>query len=73
MNLGCRLFGLTIDARRLSAIRNERRPNSRYSSIDQCLQEVEQAESLYRTMHIPFIDATRFSIEEICSDVTTLV
>ena len=60
-----KLFGLTIDARRLSAIRNERRPNSRYSSMDQCLQEVEQAESLYRAMHIPFIDTTRFSIEEI--------
>ena len=60
-----KLFGLTIDARRLSAIRNERRPNSRYSSMDQCLQEVEQAESLYRAMHIPFIDTTRFAIEEI--------
>uniref|UniRef100_UPI0038F63C00 kinase/pyrophosphorylase n=1 Tax=Streptomyces brasiliscabiei TaxID=2736302 RepID=UPI0038F63C00 len=45
-----KLFGLTIDARRLAAIRNERRPNSRYSSMDQCLQEVEQAESLYRSM-----------------------
>jgi regulator of PEP synthase PpsR (kinase-PPPase family) len=60
-----KLFGLTIDARRLSAIRNERRPNSRYSSMDQCFQEVEQAESLYRSMHIPFIDTTRFSVEEI--------
>lgn len=60
-----KLFGLTIDARRLAAIRNERRPNSRYSSIDQCLQEVEQAEALYRMLHIPFIDTTRFSIEEI--------
>ncbi|MCS2610194.1 posphoenolpyruvate synthetase regulatory kinase/phosphorylase PpsR [Halomonas dongshanensis] len=60
-----KLFGLTIDARRLSAIRNERRPNSRYSSIDQCLQEVEQAEALYRKMHIPHIDTTRFSVEEI--------
>ncbi|UYG01413.1 MULTISPECIES: pyruvate, water dikinase regulatory protein [unclassified Halomonas] len=60
-----KLFGLTIDPRRLSAIRNERRPNSRYSSIDQCVQEVEQAASLYRAMSIPFIDTTRFSIEEI--------
>ncbi|MCP1313080.1 MULTISPECIES: pyruvate, water dikinase regulatory protein [unclassified Halomonas] len=60
-----KLFGLTIDARRLSAIRNERRPNSRYSSIDQCVQEVEQAAALYRSMNIPFIDTTRFSIEEI--------
>lgn len=60
-----KLFGLTIDARRLAAIRNERRPNSRYSSIDQCLQEVEQAESLYRSLSIPYIDTTRFSVEEI--------
>ena len=56
---------VTLISRRLSAIRNERRPNSRYSSMDQCLQEVEQAEALYRIMHIPFIDATRFSVEEI--------
>ncbi|WP_017430462.1 posphoenolpyruvate synthetase regulatory kinase/phosphorylase PpsR [Vreelandella jeotgali] len=60
-----KLFGLTIDARRLAAIRHERRPNSRYSSMDQCLQEVEQAESLYRSLNIPSIDTTRFSIEEI--------
>ncbi|PXX97634.1 posphoenolpyruvate synthetase regulatory kinase/phosphorylase PpsR [Halomonas sp. LBP4] len=60
-----KLFGLTIDARRLAAIRHERRPNSRYSSMDQCVQEVGQAEGLYRQKHIPFIDTTRFSVEEI--------
>lgn len=60
-----KLFGLTIDARRLAAIRSERRPNSRYCSMDQCMQEVQQAEGLYRQMHIPYIDTTRFSIEEI--------
>lgn len=60
-----KLFGLTIDARRLAAIRHERRPNSRYCSMDQCVQEVGQAEGLYRQMHIPFIDTTRFSVEEI--------
>ena len=60
-----KLFGLTIDPRRLAAIRHERRPNSRYSSLDQCTQEVEQAEGLYRQMHIPYIDTTRFSVEEI--------
>ncbi len=60
-----KLFGLTIDPRRLAAIRHERRPNSRYSSMDQCVQEVGQAEGLYRQLHIPFIDTTRFSVEEI--------
>ncbi|QFT84860.1 Phosphoenolpyruvate synthase regulatory protein [Halomonas sp. THAF12] len=60
-----KLFGLTIDPRRLAAIRHERRPNSRYSSMDQCVQEVAEAEALYRRMHIPYIDTTRFSVEEI--------
>ncbi len=60
-----KLFGLTIDPRRLAAIRHERRPNSRYSSMDQCVQEVGQAEGVYRQLHIPFIDTTRFSVEEI--------
>ncbi|MBS9404135.1 kinase/pyrophosphorylase [Halomonas sp. TRM85114] len=60
-----KLFGLTIDPRRLAAIRHERRPDSRYSSMDQCLQEIGQAEGLYRQLHIPFIDTTRFSVEEI--------
>ncbi|WP_158774427.1 posphoenolpyruvate synthetase regulatory kinase/phosphorylase PpsR [Cobetia sp. L2A1] len=60
-----KLFGLTIDPRRLAAIRTERRPNSRYCSIDQCLQEVEQTEALFRRSKVPYIDTTRFSIEEI--------
>ncbi|MBB3188990.1 posphoenolpyruvate synthetase regulatory kinase/phosphorylase PpsR [Halomonas cerina] len=60
-----KLFGLTIDPRRLAAIRHERRPNSRYSSLDQCMQEVQQAEALYRRMQVPYIDTTRFSVEEI--------
>ncbi|GAB2804394.1 pyruvate, water dikinase regulatory protein [Halomonas shantousis] len=60
-----KLFGLTIDPRRLAAIRTERRPNSRYCSLDQCMLEVQQAEALYRRAHIPYIDTTRFSIEEI--------
>lgn len=60
-----KLFGLTIDARRLSAIRTERRPDSRYCSMDQCMQEIGQAEALYRRHNISYIDTTRFSIEEI--------
>ena len=60
-----KLFGLTIDPRRLAAIHTERRPNSRYCSIDQCLQEVEQTEALFRRSKVPYIDTTRFSIEEI--------
>jgi [pyruvate, water dikinase]-phosphate phosphotransferase / [pyruvate, water dikinase] kinase len=39
-------FGLTIDPERLSQIRNERRPNSRYASIENCREEVKQAEAM---------------------------
>lgn len=60
-----KLFGLTIDPRRLAAIRHERRANSRYSSMDQCMQEVQQAEGLFRRLGISYIDTTRFSVEEI--------
>ena len=41
-----KLFGLTIDADRLTSIRNERRPNSRYASFAQCEFEVREVESL---------------------------
>ena len=37
-----KLFGLTIDPERLAAIRNERRPQSRYASLRQCEDEVRQ-------------------------------
>nr|BFE90172.1 hypothetical protein GCM10020185_07080 [Pseudomonas brassicacearum subsp. brassicacearum] len=39
-----KLFGLTIDPDRLTAIRNERKPNSRYSSYAQCEFEVREVE-----------------------------
>lgn len=60
-----KLFGLTIDPERLSAIRTERKPNSRYASMNQCEFEVREVESLYRRENIPFINSTHYSIEEI--------
>ena len=42
-----KLFGLTIDPDRLTAIRNERKPNSRYSSFAQCEFEVREVENLF--------------------------
>ena len=35
-------FGLTIDPDRLARIRNERRPNSKYASIENCRYEVQR-------------------------------
>jgi regulator of PEP synthase PpsR (kinase-PPPase family) len=64
-----KLFGLTIKADRLQQIRNERRPDSRYSSPQQCAFEVRAAESLFERHGIPMIDATECSIEEISSRI----
>ncbi|MAC46601.1 posphoenolpyruvate synthetase regulatory kinase/phosphorylase PpsR [Oceanospirillum beijerinckii] len=60
-----KLYGLTIDPMRLAAIRNERKPDSRYASMKQCDQEVAEAELLYQRYGIPYINTTHFSIEEI--------
>lgn len=60
-----KLFGLTIRPARLAEIRNERKPNSTYASLRNCMDEVRQAETLYRQYRIPYIDTTQLSIEEI--------
>ena len=64
-----KLFGLTIKPDRLQQIRNERRPDSRYSSPGQVAFEVRAAESLFERHGIPFIDATECSIEEMSSRI----
>lgn len=64
-----KLFGLTIDAERLCAIRNERKANSRYSSIQQCEIEIRAAEALFNKEGIPFINTTHLSIEEISTRI----
>ena len=42
-------FGLTIDPDRLARIRNERRPNSKYASIENCRYEVREGETMMKT------------------------
>jgi len=60
-----RLFGLTIDSERLCQIRTERRPDSRYSSRQQCEYELAQGQATFRRHSISFTDTTQMSIEEI--------
>jgi regulator of PEP synthase PpsR (kinase-PPPase family) len=62
-------FGLTIDAVRLAQIRHERRPASRYASLDNCRQEVRDAESMMRRAGIPWLSSTHKSIEEIATTI----
>jgi regulator of PEP synthase PpsR (kinase-PPPase family) len=64
-----KLFGLTIDPMRLSQIRQERRPNSRYAQLDTCKREVAQAEAMLRREGIEMLSTTHASIEEIASRV----
>ncbi|WP_369602424.1 pyruvate, water dikinase regulatory protein [Hahella sp. SMD15-11] len=64
-----KIFGLTIDPERLSVIRNERKPNSRYASVAQCRYEVEEVELMYRRERIPYINSTDYSVEEIATRV----
>ena len=48
----------TIDPERLQAIREMRRPDSRYASLKQCQYEVNEVEALYRRHAIPFLSTT---------------
>lgn len=64
-----KLFGLTIDPTRLQQIRSERRPDSKYSSADQCRLEVSEVEAMYQKERIPYLNSTKFSIEEIATKI----
>lgn len=59
-----RCFGLTTTALRLSQVRHERRPSSRYASLEQCTLELRRAEDLYRRNHVPFLNSSTKSVEE---------
>lgn len=67
-----KLFGLTIDPERLQHIRHARRPNSQYSSAEQCRLEISQIEAMYQYENIPYLNSTRFSIEEICTKILSI-
>ena len=64
-----KLFGLSIAPERLAEVRFERRPNSRYASLDNCRFEVEEAERLMRLGSIRWLSTTTKSIEEIAVTV----
>jgi hypothetical protein len=68
-NVRSKLFGLTLSAAQLHFIRQERRPDSQYASLAQCQQEIQWQESLFHLCHIPYLDTTRISIEEISATI----
>ncbi|HOA95261.1 MAG TPA: pyruvate, water dikinase regulatory protein [Quisquiliibacterium sp.] len=64
-----KLFGLSIAPERLSEVRNERRPNSRYASLENCRYEVAEAERMMKREGIRWSSSTTKSIEEIAATI----
>ncbi|UCG97273.1 MAG: kinase/pyrophosphorylase [Burkholderiales bacterium] len=64
-----KLFGLSISPERLSEVRNERRPDSRYASLENCRLEVSAAERMMRREGIRWLSSTTKSIEEIAATI----
>ncbi|MEO3935137.1 pyruvate, water dikinase regulatory protein [Dermatophilaceae bacterium Soc4.6] len=60
-----RCFGITTTVDRLSRVRNERRPGSTYASPAQCRWELRRAGEIFAAHHVPVIDSSARSVEEI--------
>jgi len=60
-----KLYGLTIAPEQLHRIRNIRRPDSQYASLENCRYEVTAAEKMMRREGIKWFDTTSRSIEEL--------
>lgn len=64
-----KLFGLTIAPERLHKIRTERRPHSRYASLENCRYEIAEAQKLMQREGVRWLDSTTKSIEEIAATI----
>ncbi len=60
-----RCFGLVTTVERLSRVRNERRPGSRYASPEQCRWELRRSKELFEAHRLPVVDSSAKSVEEI--------
>ena len=62
-----KIIALTLEAERLSKVREQRRSGSKYASLDQCRKEIKAANRIYDQNGIEILDATSHSIEELAS------
>jgi len=60
-----RCFGLITSPARLSAVRQERRPGSRYASLEQCTFELRRTQAMFSRHQLPVVDSSTKSVEEI--------
>lgn len=64
-----KMFGLSIAPERLSEIRNERLPGSKYAALANCRYEVNEAETMMKREGIRWMSSTTKSIEEIAATI----
>jgi [pyruvate, water dikinase]-phosphate phosphotransferase / [pyruvate, water dikinase] kinase len=64
---------ITTTPARLSQVRQERRPNSRYASAEQCNWELRRAETLYAIYNLPVINSATKSVEEMSTMILQLL
>jgi len=62
-----KIFGLSIAPERLTEVRNERRPGSKYAALENCRYEVNEAEKMMHKEGIRWMSSTLKSIEEIAT------
>jgi len=62
-------FGLTTEAMRLHHIRQERMPDSRYASLEQCKYEIKAVEAMFLQHGIASINTVSMSVEEIATKI----
>lgn len=61
--------GLTIEASRLTHIREQRFSGSQYASFSQCAKEIQTAEGIFKQARLPTLNTTRQSVEEIATKI----
>jgi len=64
-----KVWGLTIVPERLQSIRQERKPDSKYASLENCKWEVQAAETLMQNAGVSFLNSTTKSIEELATTI----
>ena len=68
-----KVFGLLVTPERLQSIRTKRRPDSQYSSLSQCQYEIRQTKALFEHEKLPYFDVSNMSIEEIASNIMSMM
>ncbi|MBL8473969.1 MAG: kinase/pyrophosphorylase [Rhodocyclaceae bacterium] len=64
-----KLYGIAVAPQRLSQVRNQRRPGSRYAALDNCRWELDAARAIMQAEGIPCVDSTALSVEELSAAI----